>query len=130
MRYLKVLALVVFFFFSMLFFVQNTAVLSNALALKLDLFEWHIETASFPVYLLILLSFVAGAFLSLAYFFLEKVRLSSKVRAGKTKIAALEKEVEELRPAIEEETVEEAVEQAPAAEEVPEKTEEPVKEEK
>lgn len=130
MRYLKVLALVVFFFFSMLFFVQNTAVLSNALALKLDLFDWHIETASFPVYLLILLSFVVGAFLSLMYFFLEKVRLSSKVRAGKSKIAALEKELEEMRPAIEEEAAGEAVEEAPVAEEVPEKTEEKPKEEK
>jgi uncharacterized integral membrane protein len=129
MRYLKVLALVVFFFFSMLFFVQNTAILSNDLSLKLDLFQLQLQTATFPFYLLILLAFVAGAFLTLAYFFLEKVRLSSKVRAGKAKIASLEKELEALRPALEKEEIEEAVEQTPV-EGGETSTQEPVKEEK
>jgi uncharacterized integral membrane protein len=129
MRYLKVLALVVFFFFSMLFFVQNTAILSNDLSLKLDLFQLQLQTATFPFYLLILLAFVAGAFLTLAYFFLEKVRLSSKVRAGKAKIASLEKELEALRPALEKEEIEEAVEQTPV-EGGETSTQEPVKKEK
>ncbi len=129
MRYLKVLALVVFFFFSMLFFVQNTEVLSNDLSLKLDLFQMHLQTAIFPFYLLILLSFVAGAFLTLAYFFLEKVRLSSKVRAGKAKIASLEKELEALRPALEEEGVAESTEQ-PLVEGTPEQAEERATKEK
>jgi putative membrane protein len=97
MRYLKVIILVLIFFFSMLFFVQNTELLSTSLTLKLDLLGKHYESQEIPTYLLILVAFVLGAFISLFYFLAEKIKLSQQVRSYKAKIADLEKEVNSLR---------------------------------
>ena len=97
MRYLKVIILVAIFFFSMLFFVQNTDLLSTSLTLKLDLLGKHYESQEIPIYLLILIAFVLGAFISLFYFLAEKIKLSQQLRSYKNKVADLEKEVNSLR---------------------------------
>ncbi|WP_457571267.1 LapA family protein [Desulfovulcanus sp.] len=97
MRYLKVIILVLIFFFSMLFFVQNTELLSTSLTLKLDFLGKHYESQEIPIYLLILIAFVLGAFISLFYFLAEKIKLSQQLRTYRNKIANLEKEVTSLR---------------------------------
>ncbi|MBT8763141.1 LapA family protein [Desulfohalobiaceae bacterium Ax17] len=97
MRYVKVAILVLIFFFSMLFFVQNTELLSMSLSLKLDILGNHFESREIPIYLLILIAFVVGAFISLFYFLAEKIKLSKQLRVCKSKIADLEKEVNSLR---------------------------------
>ena len=97
MRYLKVIILVAIFFFSMLFFVQNTELLSTSLVLKLDLLGNHYESQEVPIYLLILMAFVLGAFFALFYFLAEKIKLSQQLRSYKNKVADLEKEVNSLR---------------------------------
>ena len=93
MRIVKVLLLIVFFFFCMIFFVQNTAILSTPLLLKMDVFSLSYASPEVPFYVVLLLSFVVGGLFSLAYFVLEKVRMAAEIKAQAGRIAALEKEL-------------------------------------
>jgi Tfp pilus assembly protein PilN len=93
MRVVKVVALIVFFFFCMIFFVQNTAMLSTPLILKMDVFSISYTSPEVPFYVVLLLAFVVGGLFSLAYFILERVRLGAKVKEQAGRIAALEKEL-------------------------------------
>ncbi|NLY40179.1 MAG: LapA family protein [Desulfovibrionales bacterium] len=104
MRYLKVLGLVALFFFSMLFFIQNNATLTQDLALELKVFGWLYQTEAVPFYLLILLSFVLGSLMCTLYFFLERIRLSKQCKQYKKEIHTLEQELSAQRPKSFEET--------------------------
>ncbi len=90
MRYLKVLGLVLLFFVSMLFVVQNHDALMQEISLGLTVFGIHMQMPATPYYLTILTAFLIGALLCLAYFFLERLRLSAQVRALKKQVAELE----------------------------------------
>jgi lipopolysaccharide assembly protein A len=97
MRYLKVLLLTLFFFVSMVFFIQNNEMLSNELILKLELFDLSFASRELPFYLIVLVSFVVGSVFSMSYFLAEKLRLSHELKSSKAKLAALEQEVTSLR---------------------------------
>ncbi|WP_045211281.1 LapA family protein [Desulfonatronovibrio magnus] len=97
MKYLRVIALILLFFFSMLFFVQNHELLSTTVRLHLELFGAEFESREIPYYLIVLLAFVAGGFISLVYLLAEKLRLSSELKKGKAQIKDLEEEVNSLR---------------------------------
>ena len=97
MRFLKVLILVLLFFFSMMFFVQNTEVLSQTMALRFNLFVRSWETMPLPFYFLLLLGVLGGGLFTLTYFFAEKMRLTKQLREYKEKSARLEQEVNSLR---------------------------------
>lgn len=97
MRFIKIIVFVAIFFFSMLFFVQNTEVLSQTLSLRLNVFGSEFISKEFPFYLLVLMGFAAGALLCVAYFFVEKMKTSKQLRQYKTKVADLEKELNSLR---------------------------------
>ena len=97
MRYLKVLLLTLFFFVSMVFFIQNNEMLAHQLILKLELFDASFVSRELPFYLLVLLSFVVGSVFSMSYFLAEKIRLNHELKASKAKLAALEQEVTSLR---------------------------------
>ncbi|MFU2208007.1 LapA family protein [Solidesulfovibrio sp. C21] len=100
MRVIKVLFLLAFFFFCMLFFVQNTAILETPLLLKLEVFGLHAETAAVPFYVVLLLSFVAGGFFCTLYFLAEKVRLASSVRSLQNKVNAMEKQLAQKKSTV------------------------------
>ncbi|MFP4168941.1 MAG: lipopolysaccharide assembly LapA domain-containing protein [Desulfonatronovibrionaceae bacterium] len=97
MRFVKIIVFVAIFFFSMLFFVQNTDVLSQTLSLRLNLFETEFISKEFPFYLLVLIAFAVGALLTVAYFFVEKFRTTRQIRQYRHKVANLEKELNSLR---------------------------------
>lgn len=97
MRYLKVLALILLFFISMVFFVQNTPELSKEVILSLELVQFKFTSTPLPYYLLILVSFCIGALICLVYFLADKLRLSGQLRTCRTKMANLEQEVNSLR---------------------------------
>ncbi|HCF05170.1 MAG: hypothetical protein JG774_474 [Desulfomicrobiaceae bacterium] len=98
MRYLKVLGLVLLFFLSMLFVVQNHDALMQELSLSLSAFGVHIQMPATPYYITILSSFLVGAVLCTLYFFLERMRLSAQVRTLKKQVAELEAQVTANRP--------------------------------
>jgi len=97
MKYLRVAALILLFFFSMLFFVQNHELLSTTVRLQLSIFGLELHSKLIPYYLIVLLAFVLGGFISLAYLLAEKIRLGSEIRQGRSKIKDLEEEVNSLR---------------------------------
>jgi len=97
MRYVKVLVIVLIFFFGLTFFVQNTETLSTKLTFSMDLFGWSWASSPVPVYLFILIAFVLGAIISMLYFFLDKLRQGKELRKNRSKIKDLEQELNSLR---------------------------------
>ncbi len=99
MRFIKVLLLVIFFFLSMVFFIQNTDVLSTPMSLKMDLFNFSYTSQELPFYLVILLAFVVGGIFSLLYFIVDKIVQMTVISKQKSKIGSLEREVSALKTA-------------------------------
>ncbi len=97
MRFLKVLILILLFFASMLFFVQNTQALSMTIALELDLFVQAWRSIPLPLYFLLLFSFVLGALITLGYCIAERLRMGAALRRARKQINDLEQEVTSLR---------------------------------
>ncbi|WP_291323554.1 LapA family protein [Desulfonatronospira sp.] len=97
MRYVRVALLILLFFFAMLFFVQNHELLSKTVKLHLEIFGNEYTSTDIPYYLIVLVGFLLGGFISLIYLLAEKVRMNSEVRKCKSKIADLEKEITSLR---------------------------------
>jgi len=94
MRVVKVLFLILFFFFCMLFFVQNTEMLATPLVLKLDVFSWSAASTPTPFYVVLLISFVVGGLFATLYFIAERMRLAGKVKELSAKVASLESQRE------------------------------------
>ncbi|MBG0776540.1 MAG: LapA family protein [Desulfovibrionaceae bacterium] len=97
MRFFKVFLIVLVFFLSMIFFVQNNQVLSQTMSLELNLFVKTWRSIPLPFYFLVLASFVAGAIFCLAYFLIEKMRLTRELKQCRSRLASLEQEVNSLR---------------------------------
>jgi lipopolysaccharide assembly protein A len=93
MRVIKAILLLAFFFVSMLFFVQNDAILQTPLVLKLGAFGLAAETPAVPFYIVLLMAFFLGGLIVSLYFLAEKVRLAATARRLSNKIKALEKQL-------------------------------------
>ncbi len=98
MRYVKVLALVLFFFVAMVFFVQNTEILTQSISLKFSVFAFQWTSSPIPIYLYILLAFVLGAVLSTIYFAVDKLRMSKEIKRNRQQIKSMQNELDSLRP--------------------------------
>ncbi len=94
MRVVKVLFLILFFFFCMLFFVQNTEMLATPLVLKMEVFSWAVSSTPTPFYVVLLISFVVGGLFATLYFIAERMRLNGKVKELSAKVASLDKQRE------------------------------------
>ncbi len=102
MRYIKVLLLVLIFFLSMVFFVQNQGPLSQKLTLELDLLFFPLmKSIPLPLYFLLLASFMIGALVCFLILVWDKVNLTAKVVKNNWRIHALEKELEKIKAATE-----------------------------
>ncbi|MDK2921968.1 MAG: hypothetical protein PWR24_1525 [Desulfonauticus sp.] len=97
MRYFKVIFIVLLFFFSMLFFIQNPDLINTTLSLKMNLLGKVMESQPIPIYLLVLIAFVVGSFLSVIYLIIDKLKAGKQIREYRQKIAELEKELTSLR---------------------------------
>lgn len=97
MRYLKFLGLILVFFLSMLFFVQNTATLSEKFIFSLDLYFAQLVSVGLRLDFLLLISFSVGAFFAAIYFLLNKLSMNRQIRVMKSKMAELEQELTSLR---------------------------------
>ena len=80
MRYVKVLALVLFFFLGMVFFVQNTEILTKSISLRFSVFSLDLHSAPIPIYMYILVAFVLGAVISLLYFAWDKLKTRKEIK--------------------------------------------------
>jgi hypothetical protein len=99
MRYLKVLLLVLAFFFSMLFLFQNQEILAREMPLKLDLFFLPpMQPTPLPTYFILLAGFLLGALCAMALLVWDKLALSAKLMKARWKIRDLEKELASRAP--------------------------------
>lgn len=99
MRFFKALWLTVFFFFTLLFFVQNNTALSQELSLQFDTyyFDYVWKNTKVPFFFVILVSFVTGVLVSIGYLFMDWMRLKGDVRSCRRIIRKQEKELKKLR---------------------------------
>ncbi|MFI3272014.1 MAG: LapA family protein [Pseudomonadota bacterium] len=98
MRYLKVLAFVLIFFVTMMFFVQNNDVLQQIVTLKLDFFinpAW--SSIPLPFYFMVLAAFLIGCLCTMLLLIYDRLRLANNLRKANKRIRILEKEVNSLR---------------------------------
>ncbi|MFP4392133.1 MAG: LapA family protein [Desulfohalobiaceae bacterium] len=97
MRYFKVLLIVILFFLSMVFFVQNTGVLISKLRIKFELFGLDWISNPVPIYIFILLAFVVGALVSMLYLLLERIRQGREIKHYRLQNKKLQEEITSLR---------------------------------
>ena len=98
MRYIKVILLVLFFFLSMLFFIQNKDTVTQTYELVLSVpLLFNLRSIPLPFYLIVLGGFLVGALVCICYFLSERFRLSGLVRELRQKNTALERELHQLR---------------------------------
>ena len=97
MRYVKMIALLVFFYLFMLFFAQNMQALSATVYLGFAQMDQTLLSVEIPVYQLLLGAIVLGGLLASFFFFMEKMRLAGEARALRTKLRAAESELTSLR---------------------------------
>ncbi len=98
MRFVKVVLLLLMFFFGLLFFVQNGTALSTNLKLQFDLYyglKW--ESLEVPFYFVVLIAFAVGMLFATCYLLIDRIRLSCANIGNKRTIRSLEKEVAQLR---------------------------------
>ncbi|MDR2076942.1 MAG: lipopolysaccharide assembly protein LapA domain-containing protein [Desulfovibrio sp.] len=108
MRLIKIILLILFFICSIVFFIQNTATLTQPLPLRFDplpSFTEEVVTPSplawssdgVPLYLVVLITFACGVFFSSFFFVLERVRNSLALIGKKRQIRSLERERDRLK---------------------------------
>ncbi len=95
MRYLKVLLSVLIFFIVMLFFVQNQASFDEPVVLTLDLlFVPVMQSIPMPLYAIMLLCFTFGGLLILLMLMWDRISLTARCSAAKSKANGLQKKLE------------------------------------
>lgn len=99
MRFLKALWLTFFFFFSLIFFIQNNEQLGQKLSLHFDFyyFDYVWSNTAVPFYFVVLVGFLAGAIVTLGYLFMDKIRGRMELSRCRRVIRKQEKELKKLR---------------------------------
>ncbi len=97
MRYAKVLIVLALFFFGITFFLQNTQLINTTLSLRFHLLGINWDSGAVPVYVFILSAFALGVLVSMAYFFVEKLRQGKALRSCRLHVRNLEQEINSLR---------------------------------
>ncbi len=99
MRFLKALWLAIFFFFSLVFFIQNSEALGQKLSLKMDFYYFNYvwSNTAVPFYFVVMVGFFAGALLILGYLLLDQLRTKSELRRSRRQVRILDRELKKLR---------------------------------
>ena len=99
MRFLKALWLTVFFFFSLIFFIQNNDALGHKLSLKFDFYYFNYvwSNTAVPFYFVVLVGFLAGAIVTLGYLAMDRVRMRIELSSCRRAIRKQEKELNKFR---------------------------------
>jgi uncharacterized protein YoxC len=97
MRYVKALILALFLLAVMIVLFQNTETFGQTMTLSVELFEYKWTSVPLPFYILVLAAGFLGFFITLLYFFMDKMKTSSDLKKCQRRVASLEKEVNSLR---------------------------------
>ena len=99
LRFLKALWLTVFFFFTLVFFIQNNDVLAQKLSLQFDFyyFDYVWKNVAVPYFFIILVAFVAGALVMFGYLVMDRLHLKREFSRCRKVVRKQEKELKKLR---------------------------------
>lgn len=99
MRFLKALWLTVFFFFTLLFFIQNNDALAQKLSLKFDFyyFDYVWQNTAVPYFFIILVAFAVGALVMLGYLVMDRIHLRRELGRCRKVVRKQENELKKLR---------------------------------
>ena len=99
MRFLKALWLAAFFFFSLVFFMQNIDALGQKLSLHMDFYYFNYvwENTAVPLYFVVLVGFAVGVLVTLGYLIMDRIRLRFELLREKRRVKKLDWENKKLR---------------------------------
>ena len=97
MGYIKILILALLAILGILLVVQNLDSLTQEASLRLNFYFWEGKTDPYPVYLLIMLAFLLGVFLTSLLGFSDRIRIRRSFKEAERKKNELEKEIASLR---------------------------------
>ena len=97
MGYIKIILLAALAMLGVLLVVQNLDSLMQAVSLKLNLYFCEHATEPYPVYLLLMLSFLLGVFLTSLLGFGERLRIRKAIKEAARQREDLEREIASLR---------------------------------
>ena len=119
MRYIKVFLSIVFFYFVMMFFVQNQDALSQTMPLKLDLMVIPpMQSLPISFYTLALISFLLGGICALLMLIWDRLTISASLGSSRRRLKAVERELAKAGETLEtlKKELDQAVTRADAAE--------------
>ncbi len=98
MRFIKVLLLVLIFFFFTIFVIQNHAVLGQSLSFRLDFFVLPVyESIPLPMYFIVLIAFLTGGLVCLLILLGDRIKVAFALHKARKRVNVLEQEVTMLR---------------------------------
>lgn len=98
MRYIKVVLLVLIFFFFAIFVVQNHGILGQDVAFRLNLFVIPpLESIPLPLYFIVLIALVLGALVCVLFLAGDRIKMTFALHRANKRINVLEQEVAQLR---------------------------------
>ena len=98
MRFIKVLLLVLIFFFFTIFVIQNHAVLGQSLSFRLDFFVLPVyESIPLPMYFIVLIAFLTGGLVCLLILLGDRIKVAFALHKARKRVNVLEQEVTLLR---------------------------------
>lgn len=98
MRYIKVVLLVLIFFFFAIFVAQNHGLLGQDISFRLDLFVIPpLESIPMPLYFVMLIALVLGALVCVLFLAGDRIKMTFAMHRANKRINLLEQEVASLR---------------------------------
>ena len=97
MRYVKALVVIILFVFGLLFFIQNSQLFIGTVTLEFHIMDWGGRSSPMPLYLILLIAFLAGALISFLYLLGDKLKMHRELKRKNSRISSLEQELSSLR---------------------------------
>ena len=98
MRFIRVFLAILIFFLAVIFVVQNSDFLGETVQLRMDLFVLPVQkTIPLPFYFIVLVAFLLGGLLAIAFLLLDRIRLGLGLTSARRRIKHLERELNNLR---------------------------------
>ena len=98
MRYIKVVLLVLVFFFFAIFIAQNHSLLGQSVSFRLNLLVvTPLESIPMPLYFVLLITLILGALVCVLFLAGDRIKMSFALYKANKRINVLEQEVNSLR---------------------------------
>ena len=98
MKYVRITIYALVFVLAVVFIQQNLEYFAQDITIRLNLHYFRFSSMPIPIYVLLLLSFLAGVIIASLYGVMDRIRTKSRLRSECRERARLQKELESLKP--------------------------------